>query len=104
MQPTMVLRMAPDLFEPHLSVSINILSRIQMDILVHRAEGATYRKLCSDYPMCNQEALLRRFVRMELGFHWSRAYQDEPLSLFYPISTFTNLKKLPSNRTDTLIV
>jgi hypothetical protein len=71
MQPTTFLGTAPYLFEFHPAVRNDILSRIQVDILVHRAEDVTYRKLCSDYRMCNQEAF---------GFHWSRACQGGPLS------------------------
>jgi hypothetical protein len=44
MQPTTVLRMVPYLFEFQPAVRNNILSRIQVDVLVHRAEGATDRK------------------------------------------------------------
>jgi hypothetical protein len=81
MQPTTVLGMVSYLFEFQLAIRNNILSRIQVYILVHRAEGATYRKLCSDYRIRNQEALSRSFVRTALGFHWSRACQGGPLSV-----------------------
>jgi hypothetical protein len=79
MQLTTVLRMTSYLFKFQPAVRNNILSRIQVDILVHRAEAATYRKLCSDYRMCNQETFSRCFVRTSLGFHWSRACQGGPL-------------------------
>jgi hypothetical protein len=81
MQPTTVLRMAPDLFEFQPPVWNNILSRIQVDILICRAEGATYSKLCSDYRMCSQEALAQCFVRAAFGFHWSHTCQGGLLSL-----------------------
>jgi hypothetical protein len=81
MQPSTVLRIAPYLFKFQPVVRNNILSRIQVDILAHRAEGATCRKFSSDYRMCNQVALSRCFVRTALEFHWSRACQDGPLLL-----------------------
>jgi hypothetical protein len=80
MQLTTVLCMASCLFEFQPAVRNNILSRIQVDIFVHHAEGATYRKLCRDYCMCSQEALSRFFVRTTLEFHWSYVCQGGPLS------------------------
>jgi hypothetical protein len=80
MQPTTVLRMASHLLEFQPAVRNNTLSRIQVDILIHRAERATYCKLCNDYRMCNQETRSRCSMHMALGYHWSGAYQGGPLS------------------------
>jgi hypothetical protein len=102
MQPHAILRMAPYPFEFEPAVGSSILSRIRVDILVHRAEGATYRKLYNGYRLCNQEALSQCFVRTELGFHWLRAARADPYH-FCPISTFTKLKELPSNNAHNLI-
>jgi hypothetical protein len=54
-QNAMILHMVPYLFEFGPVVRSNILSRTQVDIVVHCAEGVPYRKLCSDYRLCNQE-------------------------------------------------
>jgi hypothetical protein len=99
MQPTTVPRMAPDLFEFQSAIRNSILSRIQVSILAHRAEDATCHKLCSDYRICNQEALSQCFVRTALGFHWSRACQGGPLSFLSDLDIHT-LEEVNRNRSE----
>jgi hypothetical protein len=80
------------LFEFQPAVRNNILSRIQVDILVHRAEGATDHN-----PAAMTVCLTKRRSHDALCARHSDSIRcvlaRADLYRFYPISIFTNLKK-----------
>jgi hypothetical protein len=64
-----LIDLAPSLFKLQLAISHNILSKVQVDIVIERANGASCATIRQPHKLCNGESLVRCFIRATLGFY-----------------------------------
>jgi hypothetical protein len=72
MQGAALFRLAPYVFELQSVVSHNILSKVQVDLVIECANGASYTTIRQSHKLCNDEFLVHCFTRAPLGFYWTR--------------------------------
>jgi hypothetical protein len=71
MQGAILFRLAPYLFELQSAVSHNILSKVKLDIVIERTNGASHTIIRQSHKLCNDESLVRCFIRAPLRPYWT---------------------------------